>query len=121
MAKTICISLLSISMLLTFTHAQALAQFFTGNDLIPLMREDDKVNISGDGIRVDFVKQRQYVAYVLGVCDATNFVYNLPARASVGQIAAVVSKYLKNHPDEWSEPAAVLVVKALSEAFPLKK
>jgi hypothetical protein len=35
-----------------------------------------------------------------------------------GQIAAVVSKYLKNHPDKLSDPAASLVMKALGEAFP---
>ena len=37
-----------------------------------------------------------------------------------GQLAAVVSKYLTNHPEKWSEPAVDLVIKALQEAFPLK-
>jgi hypothetical protein len=121
MAKTRCISLLFMFMLLAFAHSQALAGFYSGNDLIPLMQEDDKDLASTGGIGVDFVKVRDYTAHILGVCDATDFLYNLPAKATKGQIIAVVSKYLKNHPEKWGEPAAALVVRALTEAFPLKK
>jgi hypothetical protein len=45
----------------------------------------------------------------------------VPAGLMVGQLAAVVSKYLKNHPEKRSEPAVDLVIKALKEAFPLKR
>ena len=40
---------------------------------------------------------------------------------TINQISAIVSKYLKNHPERWNESAAVLVIDALVEAFPLKK
>ena len=56
--------------------------------------------------------------YVSGVGDAMGYV---PAGLMAGQLAAVVSKYLTNHPEKWSEPAVDLVIKALQEAFPLKR
>lgn len=122
MTKARCISLLLMFMLLVLTHSQALAQvFYSGNHLIPLMQEDDKSMANADGSGVDFVKVREYSAYILGVCDATVRLYSLPTNATKGQIIAVVSQYLKNHPEKWSDPAADLVVRALKEAFPLKK
>jgi len=45
----------------------------------------------------------------------------VPAGLMVGQLAAVVSKYLKNRPEKWSEPAVDLVIKASQEGFPLKR
>jgi hypothetical protein len=38
-----------------------------------------------------------------------------------GQIFAIVAKYLNNHPEKWNEPAVILVVEAIKEAFPQKK
>jgi hypothetical protein len=74
-------------MLLAFTHSQVLAQaFYSGNDLVDLMREDDKVNANASG--VDWLKDREYSAYIAGVCDATNIFYRLPTDATQGQIVA---------------------------------
>jgi hypothetical protein len=120
MAKARCISLLFMFMLLAFTHSQALAGFYSGNDLVPLMREADKAEANMSG--ADLAKAFEYGAYVIGVHDATEyFLHGTPADATKGQIIAVVSKYLKNHPEQWSEAAADLVIKALKEAFPSKK
>lgn len=83
------------------------------------MRERDTALGGGSG--ADQVKIREYSAYILGVCDATDILYNLPAQATKGQVISVVSNYLKNHPEQWGESAVVLVVRALKEAFPLKK
>jgi hypothetical protein len=119
MAKMRCISLLFIFMLLAFTHSQALAGFYSGNDLIPLMQENEKTDAHGSG--VDWNKAYEYNTYVIGVYDATEYQYTIPASANRRQIVAVVAKYLKNHPEEWGDPAAILVIKALREAFPLQK
>ncbi len=108
-----------VFMLLTFTHSQAWAAFYTGGDLISPMEEVEKADANAS--EVDWVKVQEYYAYLYGVCDATEFLYNLPASVNIRQIGAVVSKYFKNHRKEWSKPAALLVVRALKEAFPLKK
>jgi hypothetical protein len=69
---------------------------------------------------VDFVDVYEHSAYILGVYDTSSVLYNIPGGVNAAQIIAVVSKYLKNHPEEWNKPAAELVVKALKEAFPKK-
>lgn len=55
----------------------------------------------------------QYLGCVSG--DAMGYV---PAGLMVGQVAAVVSKYLKNRPEKWSEPAVDVVIK--EEGFPFE-
>jgi hypothetical protein len=55
------------------------------------------------------------------VYDATESLYNVPDGVNMEQLVAVVFKYLKKHPEKWNESAASLVIKALKEAFPLKK
>jgi hypothetical protein len=98
------------------THSVAQNIFLTGNNLVSAMREYDKeqANVAS----VNGLQAAEYMAYVIGVFDATTSSYNLPAQATTGQVIAVVSKYLKEHPEDWSKPAADLVVKALAEAFP---
>ena len=113
------ISVIFVLMIFAFVQTQALAGYYSGNALVPLMREYDKANANASD--VDYVKAREYGAYIMGVYDATEFLYNVPDRATRGQIMAVVSKYLKHHPEKWTEPAASLVMTALKEAFPLKK
>ena len=45
-----------------------------------------------------------------------------PTRPFTGlQLSAVVSKYVKEHPEQWSENPQVLVSRALQQAFPCKK
>jgi hypothetical protein len=89
---------------------------FLGNELVELMREYDKNETGASG--VNYLKLGEYGGYVMGVCDATTEPFNAPTSVTKGQICAVVSKYLKNHPERWSEPAAFLVIKVLQEAFP---
>jgi hypothetical protein len=120
MAKTRCISVLFMFMLLAFIHSQALAGFFTGNDLVVLIPEYEKAEAKASDVE-DWGKAWLYSGYVSGVYDATQDLYNIPVSPSRRQINAVVTKYLKNHPEKWSESAANLVIKALKEAFPLKK
>ncbi len=37
---------------------------------------------------------------------------------SVNQMCAIVTKYLKIHPEKWNQCASELVIEALKEAFP---
>jgi hypothetical protein len=108
--------------ILAFAHTQSFASgayLYSGNNLVELMREYDASEAHAGG--VNYYKLGVYSGYILGVCDATGELYDMPATgATAGQILAVVSRYLKNHPQEWSQSAKVLVVNALQEAFPLK-
>lgn len=106
--------------ILAFSSIPALAGFYSGNDLVELMRESDKSNEAGS-TAVDWAKVYEYGAYVLGVYDATEHEYNTPERITKGQVIAIVSKYLKNNPEKWTHPADTLVKNALKEAFPLKQ
>ena len=54
----------------------------------------------------------------LGTSGVGDAIWYVPAGLMVGQLAAVVSKYLKNHPERWNEPA-VDWRSRLQEGFPL--
>jgi hypothetical protein len=116
--KRIIASLALFLMILAImpTHSVAQNIFLTGNNLVSAMREYDKeqANVAN----ANGLQAAEYMAYVIGVFDATTSSYNLPAQATTGQVIAVVSKYLKDHPEDWSKSAADLVMKALREAFP---
>ena len=100
---------------------QNLTPFITGNRLVELMREYDKDEPGISSGEVNLVRVGVFLAYVTGVYDTLSFAFSTPDGMTVGQICAIVSKYLKNHPERWSESADLLVVDALREAFPLKK
>jgi len=64
--------------------------------------------------------------YIMGVLDGVNM---MESRAGSGSgycapeitsddVTDVVTKHLKRHPARWESPAAMLVVEALTEAFP---
>ncbi len=44
----------------------------------------------------------------------------IPENVTNGQVSDVVIKYLRDHPEERHILAAILVVKAMAEAFPCK-
>ena len=118
MKTSLLFSVLSVLLILALTPAQSLAGSYSylGNDLAAAMPEWDKMY--AHAIRVDLAKAFVFAAYIMGVCDATESQYSIPTGAKQGEIIVVVSKYLKNHPDKLSDPAASLVMKALGEAFP---
>lgn len=100
---------------------QDLVAFITGNRLVELMHEYDKYEADISSREVNLVRVGVFLAYVTGVYDTLSFAFRTPDGMTVGQICAVVSKYLKNHPEMWRESADLLVVEALREAFPLNK
>jgi len=92
--------------------------FYTGNHLVELMRDYEFTLVNADASPQQFVNSADYTSYILGVFDATIFQYNLTGNVKVRQIIAIVTNYLKNHPEEWGNLAAPLVMKAVQEAFP---
>jgi hypothetical protein len=97
--------------------SQGFGYFHDGIQLAEWMREYEKFD-RGD-LDADHVLVRSYMAFVAGVHDTGDeIVFCTPKRASVGQVCSVVSKYLKENPQQWNEPANILVLKALTNAFP---
>ena len=117
--RTICLVSVSV-VLLTFLIPQPLdAFFYDGINLVKKMREYEKAE-AGDR-DTNFPHAWAYRSYVIGVCDATDFMYDIPSEIVVGQICAIVLKFLNEHPERWSEPARDLIIEALKQAFPKKR
>lgn len=92
--------------------------FYDGNSLVKAMREYEKAE--NNDTNTDYAMAWKYRGYVIGVHDATSFMYGYKENVGELQICAIVAKYLKTHPEKWNEPASDLVVSALQAAFPKK-
>lgn len=92
------------------------AYFVDGNDLIVDMRDWER-HQRGSEI-TDYVNVASYSSYVKGVYDALDLSERIcPENTTVGQVNAVVAKFLRSNPERWSEPAFFLVEEALTHAF----
>ena len=118
--KTKIIFLVCVMLAVLFLGSPVSAQkmFFSGNDLIPLMGEWERL-VARD-VEAILDEAMQFVGYVIGVHDATCVMYGPPYNYSIGQACAVVAKFLKANPEMWHRPADRLVVEALKEAFSAK-
>lgn len=118
--KTILILVICTLTVFVVTPLEAGDVFKSGHVLVKGMRENDKcvMNIKED---ISWIDVGEYMGFIIGVHDATWSEYATPKNATIGQIIEVVSKYLKEHPERWSEPAYWLVRDALEEAFPKKE
>jgi hypothetical protein len=100
------------------TGREAQAYFLEGNELVKWMRGYDSMQTGACTENECVANAFMFLGYVIGVHDATSFSYSKPAGIIRGQVVVVVSKFLKEHPERWSEPAFVLVIDALKETFP---
>lgn len=67
-------------------------------------------------------KADYYMGYVAATMDAigdsgVNYL-NIPGNVSLDQACHIVKKYLDDHPDEWNQPATVIIFKSMVKAFP---
>jgi len=113
---------LFLLMVLVPVHGQAQAGFVDGNEFIQVMRAYEQSEREGGGKNSEVTfGEGYYLGYVTGVREASAFLFDIPSGVTAGQLAHVVAKYLKEHPKRWAEPALVLVIDAIREAFPQKK
>lgn len=100
--------------------SDTMSYYKSGNDLVNVMREYDKAQA---GTKYDAYDVGSFMGYLQGATDATasRGLYELPDGVTVGQIAAIVSKFLNANPENWNLPAAALITLALMEAFPAAK
>lgn len=103
---------------LCFCSFNASAYFVDGNDLVRNMREWDNANRNSQN--TNYRMAASYTSYVQGVNDSLdlNHLICSGTNATVGQVGAVVKRFLESKPERWAEPAFFLVSDALKEAFP---
>ena len=117
--KWIIPTLVLICVDISAREAQAQGVFVMGNDLVKWMEACKKCENFQSYI---FAGQcMQFTGYVIGVHDANPLRYSLPEGVTQGRVCAIVSKFLKEHPEKCSAPAASLVIEALKKAFPKNK
>ena len=109
---------LVVLLVLVFMQGQVGAgvYFETGNDLVVRMREWEKTETKDSN--PDYGSAMHYLGYIKGVNDTLS--ESLPRATgpvTVRQVCSIVAKYLKDHPERWSESAYILVQDALKEAF----
>jgi hypothetical protein len=97
-------------------EVQAQTLLITGNELVKWMQEHDKYERGDPG--AGEVKASAFMGYIMGIHDATLSKYSIPEGATRSQLGAVVSKFLKENPEQWSYSASLLVQQALMKAFP---
>jgi hypothetical protein len=69
-----------------------------------------------------FYEAPHFMGYVDGVVDtATGRILCFPSSVTGAQIYSIVSKYLRDHPEEWNQQADELVIRALRATFPCAK
>lgn len=111
----------TVVVLLAFMSGSiAQAEFYSGRELAedldeflkPIEQVDKNCMFKG-GMAVGFIK---------GVCDTLegDGLPLVPAKVTVGELAIVLRDYLKKHPDDLDEPAAILVRMGLEEKYPAK-
>jgi hypothetical protein len=108
---------------------------FSGNDLAEDAKGYDAAHSPGFGVdtanwREAYEKSDRFTRYVLGVLDGvyyagwrwgrTDLPFETPGGVTHGQIYSVVSKYLREHPEQLHRWKEDLVIEAMAEAFPPK-
>ena len=89
--------------------------FFDGNKLVPLLREFEKAERHDPA--TNYQSSGKYVGFVLGVHDSVAATLCIPSNVNARQVTSIVARYFNENPSEWSDPASLLVLKALQKAF----
>jgi len=118
--RAIRLVFISFALLLTCTPVHA--AFHSGTDLQQWVNAYKRVEALGSKASdADFRDTMKLLGFVAGVHDAlekTNFC--TPAEVTVGQLLAIVKKYLADNPDKLHRNAVTLVIWAIEPAFPCK-
>jgi len=94
-------------------------EYNTGNDLVRCWKEYKRDEAGQPCNVLDVV---YFVGYVSGVADASYGRFILyPKSTTHGMLCSVAGKWIDNHPELWAEAPRIIVVTALTEAFPLQK
>lgn len=115
-----------IILLLYLSVSSLYGAWKTGNYLITAWKASQRIEQfrPGQAITAQIVTDSQedslFTGYVCGVADS---LWNLsyPTGVTIGQLCAIVGKYLEEHPEKLHLSGSLLVISAFNEAFPSKK
>jgi hypothetical protein len=95
------------------------AQAMRGDEFTQLLDAWNRANGSKSATREDELSASAFTGYVRGVEDSMNGVrFCITAKVSSAQQVALITKYVKAHPEELHNGATTLIVQALQPAFP---
>jgi hypothetical protein len=111
-----------VAIFLASFSCSSMASFYNGNKLKDSIDSYDRVS-NNKVIEGDYANAARGMGYIVGVADTLDYlsITCTPNGASVGQIVAIVSKYIKDNPDKWMESANHLVGVSLQKSFPCEK
>jgi hypothetical protein len=101
--------------LLVATAAHAMR----GDEFVQLLDAWNRANSGKTATREDELSASAFTGYVRGVEDSMNGVrFCITGKVSSAQQVALITKYVKAHPEELHNGATTLIVQALQPAFP---
>lgn len=94
---------------------------FTGQWLIRGFQAEERIN-NHKKRDDDYADYCFLYGYISGVAQAGEAIWwHYPAHNTLHQLGAVIIKYMNSHPEQWSDPAVIIIERAFKEAFPLNK
>jgi hypothetical protein len=103
-----------MALLCVVLSVPAHAYFVDASELAASAREFERAAASAQNI--DWVEVRNLTAYINGAYDTLELADRIckPAgELTAGQLHAVVAKYLKENPEQWHCPAAIVISEGL--------
>jgi hypothetical protein len=111
----------AVALLLLIAVSQtALGVYYSGNDLLRHLQGWEKVQIDqgASATRQELYGSGFFLGFVTATADSfDDDIFCLPAASANLQMAAVVKKYLAEHPERLDEPAVDLIINALLADF----
>jgi hypothetical protein len=109
-------ALLALATLLFLFFIIVYAQFKTGNNIYSMLTN------SNSNMFIQAAEENYAMGYIIGVYDSFDGIFfSAPTGVTQGQVFDVVKKYLEENPASRHEIASKLIIRALAEAFPIKK
>ncbi|GAA0704587.1 Rap1a/Tai family immunity protein [Dokdonella soli] len=113
--------LLSGALLTACAAAHASSSYVSAYDLHSQWQAEQRL-ASSTASTADGIDANRYTAYVSGVVDALDGAsICIPDGVKLGQLVAMVGKYLDDHPDQWNQAASTQVLLSLWPRFPCAK
>ncbi len=119
LAFILCAAIVTIAVP-TVSHAG----YWDGFRLKEFSDADDRIDMGSSSSlkEADFQSAGWLFGYVAGVSDSlAGILFCPPDGISVGQALGIVKKFIRENPEELCMPAGMIVIKALSSAFPCEE
>lgn len=113
-----------ITLALTLMVNCAWGHFQTGTELANQSTYWNKSLTGNTSADIDIVANAaRFISYVTGVHDAyeESAQFCTPSNSTRGQVIAIAAKYIKEHPEQWNQNPARIVLTSLQQAFPCKR